>query len=305
MLCASSADFNLIIKDDCSPRQKEIQNIVDSFNESLNFEVIFYKNKTNLGYDKNLLDAFRITDSQYIFLLSDDDYVDGFYIDKLIKLLSIKEYKIYFTPYIEIDKVSRLNIRPYRLSRFQDVIYNSILFSGLIFDRKAVLSLNKDESFLSTCIYTQVYLASLIIFNEQKFGEAINGLLHLGGDGANYFGMNESAINKDLLQNRNCVTSNFKYQSLLLKVVDRISEDTHHSVRSTFRSEYNLRLLSYLLRARSLGLNNYKQLVECIQHSKLNVNWYVRMFMQLFSLLPGVISMKLLLLGHRFLKRSG
>jgi glycosyltransferase involved in cell wall biosynthesis len=305
ILHAPSLDFNLIVKDDCSPKQFEIEEIIDSYHDLVNFSVVFYKNEKNLGFDKNLLDAFRVTNSDYVFLLSDDDYIDGHYIEALIKLLSKREFKVYFTPYKVNTRVSRLNIRPYKLSRFQDIIYNSILFSGLIFERNAVLSLPKDELFLGDCIYTQVYLSSLIIYNEKMFGESINGLLYLGGDGENYFGMNESANNIDLLKNRDCVTSNIKYQSFLLKVVDKIAHDTHHSIRSAFEIEYRFRLISYLLRARCFGLISYNKLVRYVRFSKLNTNLIIKFFIVLIYLLPSTICHKLLAICILFFKKSG
>ena len=62
------------------------------------------------------------------------------------------------------------------------------LISGLIFERKTVLSLNIDSKFLSNCIYSQVYLASKIIYNQAEYGFAPKGLLYVGGDGENFFG---------------------------------------------------------------------------------------------------------------------
>ena len=100
---SSSFNFNLIIKDDCSPRWLEIQNVVEKYRSQLNFEIIFHKNKINLGYDKNLLDAFYIADSDYIFLLSDDDYVNGQYLGHLSDLLLVGEYRFYYVPYLNHD----------------------------------------------------------------------------------------------------------------------------------------------------------------------------------------------------------
>jgi glycosyltransferase involved in cell wall biosynthesis len=305
MLCSQPADFNLIIKDDCSPRQKEIQAIVERYKDKVNFDLSFHRNPSNLGYDKNLLDAFNITDSDYVFLLSDDDYIDGAYMGELSKSLSKRINKIYFTPYNHDGVLNRFNIKPYRLSEFHEVIYNSILFSGLIFDRLTVLSMIKDEEFLSNCIYTQVYLSSIIIYNEKKFGELTSKLLYLGGDGENFFGKNQSAINKDILQDRSRITSNLNYQVLLFKVVDKISDVTHPSVFKIFKKQYNLRLIGYLLKARISGLDNFKLVVNHIKKLNIHTDWRVRLSSKIILLFPEKICNAAHKLAVRLLRKSG
>lgn len=274
--CAETADFNLIIKDDCSPRQDEIQAIVESYLGQHKFDVIIHKNESNLGYDRNLLDAFNITDSEYVFLLSDDDFVDGKHISDLCQLLSMRQYKFYFTPYVDSGIVRRKDIHKYDLCKFHEVIYNSVLFSGLIYERRAVINLPKDELFLSNSIYSQVYLAALIIYNESAFGEAPDGLLHLGGDGENFFGKNEAATNREALRDRSGIASNLRYQRFLLAVVAKISEETNAAIENVFKDEYNRRLVSYLLRARASGLINFNALVDSIKESKIDIAWYVK-----------------------------
>jgi glycosyltransferase involved in cell wall biosynthesis len=305
LLSASSSEFNLIIKDDCSPRQSEIESIVESYAKKARFEIVLYKNKSNLGYDRNLLDAFAITESDYIFLLSDDDYINGARLIDLIKLLSRREYKIYFTPYQDRGGACRSGIRPYELARFDEVIYNSILFSGLIFYRKSVLRLPRDEGFLSSSIYTQVYLASVLIFNEKEFGYAPNDLLHLGGDGENFFGKNESAINGEGLRDRSCITSNLRYQMLLLAVVYKVGEATSMSVINIFMIEYNRRLISYLFRARSLGLIKFNMLVNAIEEAGINVAWYIKPLTRILPLVPSFLANTIVQYAVKILKRAG
>lgn len=305
LLSASSPHFNVIIKDDCSPRQMEIEEIVESYAKRANFEIILHKNKINLGYDENLLDAFCATDSDYVFLLSDDDFIDGARVIDLTNLLSSREHKIYFTPYTDGGIPRRSGLTPYAQARFHEVIYNSILFSGLIFDRESVLLLPKDKKFLSTSIYTQVYLASVLIYTEKRFGEAPNNLLFLGGDGENFFGKNESAVNCEILRDRSCITSNFKYQMLLIKVVNKIGEVTDTSTVKIFMTEYNRRLISYLLRARSSGLIGFNRLVEAVNASGISVAWYIGPITRVLPLIPAVLANSLVKTAVKIFRRAG
>lgn len=305
IVSAMPGDFNLIVKDDCSPKQCEIEKIVESYVGRAGFPIIFHKNKINLGYDGNLLDAFSITDSDYVFLLSDDDYIDGNHVPELINLLAMKRYKLYFSPYASKGLTFRCNTGSFKLGRFHEVIYNSILFSGLIFHRETVLSLPKDKLFLSKCIYSQVYLASVIAFHEKNYGEAPKKLLHLGGDGENFFGKNQSAINRETLQDRESIVSNIKYQKLLLAVVDKVAEATHPCVKNVFLKEYNRRLASYLLRARSSGLSGFNLLVAYIKTSRMRVAWYVVLTMRFLPVIPPFLAGAINKSATRIFRKAG
>jgi glycosyltransferase involved in cell wall biosynthesis len=301
----SSSNFNLIIKDDCSPRQLEIQNVVEKYRSQLDFEIIFHKNDINLGYDQNLLDAFYIADSDYVFLLSDDDYVMGEFLGALSDLLSAREYKLYYVPYLNNGVLCRKKINHYEISRFHEVIYNSILFSGLIFHRVSVLQLPLDRSFLSNCIYTQVYLASLLAFNEGKFGEAPSNLLYLGGDGENFFGKNESAVNKEVLQDRSAIVANLRYQVFLLKVVEKIAQNTDPCILKRFLHHYNIRLIGYMARARSGGLESYLSLIKEISISNIDLKWYSKLSLVFFILIPRKLSSYVYTVSVRRFRKSG
>jgi glycosyltransferase involved in cell wall biosynthesis len=290
LIKSDPGDYNLIIKDDCSPRQSEIEKVVESYANKVKFEIIFHKNITNLGYDRNLLDAFNIIDSDYIFLLSDDDYIDGEYLSCLCDLLSRREYKLYFTPYEHYGSRNRVKLNSFDLVRFHEVIYNSILFSGLIFCRGSVLRLVKDESFLSNCIYTQVYLAAVLVFNEKKFGEAPVNLLYLGGDGENYFGKNQSSSNQEQLRDRISITANLMYQKLLIEVVREISRVTSPLIFINFKKEYDKRFVAYLFRARTLGLSDFFALKNGIKKTNYKYTWIVNFFMFVLPMVPGFMA---------------
>lgn len=301
----SAGDFNLIIKDDCSPRGGGICEIVEVYKPQVKCEIVFHGNKENLGYDRNLLDAFSVSNAEYVFLLSDDDYIDGRCIVDLIDVLVRREYKVYFTPYTVGDKQNRKMINEFELNRFHEVIYNSILFSGLIFHRQSVLLLPKDAQFLSSCIYTQVYLASLIVFNEKSFGEAPANILYLGGDGENFFGKNQSAVNKDLLQDRSSVVADLRYQVFLLKVVEKIAEATDPFVLAVFKRQYNIRFIGYLFRVRRVSLDAYFMLIKEAKILEIKFNLLVKLLSVLIYLMPRVICDYIYKVAIKKLRKAG
>ena len=302
----TSSSFNLIVKDDCSPLQNEIRSIVECYRSKLNFDVQFYPNAVNLGYDRNLLDAFNVSSSDYVFLLSDDDYIDGNKLNELIQVLSEKAKKVYFTPYIENGKIRRTNINvAFELAKFSDFVYNSILFSGLILHRQTVLNLPKDLSFLSNCIYTQVYLTCVIIFHEEDFGFAPENLLYLGGDGENYFGKNSSAQNSRLLIDRNQILSDLNYQQFLLRVVHKVSIDTNALVYKSFLTEYKKRLVAYALRSRTVGLKGYISFLKGYASSEIVGGLFLSLVFIMLFFLPSFITKELYIFVKENFKKSG
>ena len=298
-------DCNIIIKDDASPCIPAISSVVAEYKEKIDLEVVMHVNDLNLGYDRNLLDAFYVTKSDYIFLLSDDDYLIGSKINDLITILKSKTYDFYFTPYADKDFIKRKKDAGFIFKNFANVIYNSILFSGLIFNRKKVLLLDKDKDFLSNCIYTQVYLAACIIFESESYGFAPEGLLILGGDGENYFGKNESAINSEILSDRMKITSNLNYQPFLINVVDEIACKTDNKIKILFMREYFKRLVSYSLRARAIGLSSYAQFFNAYMKSKIPFNIVFFISLILLFIVPKLLSKKINSFGLANFRKSG
>lgn len=273
---ALSGDFNLIIKDDCSPKNKEIVNIVEHYKSLLNFSVKVYSNPDNLGYDRNLIDAFKVVDSEYVFLLSDDDYLNGRELSSLLVFLDKCSEKVIFTPYTEDGAIKRYKKISDVTCQMHNVIYNSILFSGLIFHRSSVLDLTLDYEFLNNCIYSQVYIASIIIYHQKSVGFAPTGLLLLGGDGENFFGKNKSSKNSELISDRKSIFANLNYQKFLLNVVEKIAVDSSLQVSKQFIKEYDKRLLAYLIKARSQSIADYIAFIKVLyRHSRRPVHIFL------------------------------
>lgn len=307
----TSDRVRLVIKDDNSPLFADIELVCDKYRLLLGVELVLHRNKSNLGYDRNLLDAFNVADTEYVFLLSDDDYVKTAKLDSLLDIIEKREEKFYFTPYSiestgeECRVFSSQSIKNVQLSEFSSIIYNSILFSGLVYDRKSVLNLKLDASFLANCIYTQVYLAALIIFNNRSYGCLPTDVLFLGGDGVNFFGKNQSATNVELLSDRSKITSNLNYQPFLLAVIDKVSLATDSEIKKAFLSQYKIRLVSYGLRCRTLGVKCYLDFYLKYFRSKIPLFIFPTCMLFLIFFVPKRICRVVNEFGIKLLKKSG
>jgi glycosyltransferase involved in cell wall biosynthesis len=257
-----SDDIELIIKDDKSPRREEIKELINRYSVSIGLKVYYSGNDRNLGYDLNLLSSFNVSKAKYIMLLSDDDYILPEKLPLLVNSLEKTSHDVFISPYTLNGVLMRSYKIEYSLHNIPHIIYNSILFSGLVFKRQAVNSIAMNRDFLSNCIYIQVYLAVMLILKNKSYGVSPGGIVFVGGDGENFFGKNQSAIRSDQLSNRGQVESNFKYQQFLLAVVDEIADKSGLPVARYFRRQYSIRLISYAIRIRSTGFNVYLKFIK-------------------------------------------
>jgi abequosyltransferase len=107
----------LIIKDDQSPNFDEIEKIFNFYRNQIEIECELYRNNRNMGYDLNLWSSFWSFNSDYIFLLSDDDYIKTEFLSLLLDELTLKKYKFYFTPFIYNGVIGRHKIDMYDKKR--------------------------------------------------------------------------------------------------------------------------------------------------------------------------------------------
>jgi acyl carrier protein len=298
-------NISIVVKDDDSPNFPLIEKIFNKYKDTIEIPLALQKNETNLGYDSNLLEVFEKIESEYIFLLSDDDYVKVEKLNELTTMLKKREHNIYFTPHIDNEEEKRVVDPNYCLTRIADVIYNSVLFSGLIFNKNAVTSLRLDKDFLSQSIYSQVYLATMIVLKYEAYGAAPRGVLVVGGDGENFFGKNQSAINRDILTDRKQISSNLNYQQFLLRVVDRISLDSGYKISKYFWRSYSKRLIGYGFKVRALGLSEYKTFILSFFKIGVRKSSFISFLFVCLIFVPSKISRKIYRIGRTFLRNSG
>lgn len=280
----------LVIKDDGSPKFDEIQEIYNLYKANINIECILHRNEVNLGYDLNLWTSFWTFDSDYIFLLSDDDYINVKSLPLLMDQLSQRIYSVYFTPYYIDGNIGRFEIEKYNINNFSNNIYNSILFSGLIFKVDDVKSIPLEAKEIDNSIYSQVIISSILIYNDKGFGVAPSGILYVGGDGENYFGKNPKAIEKEKLADRTTTIANLHYQKFLLNSVRKVSEYTSSEIHVQFLKVYKFRLIGYLIKVRSMGIGVYVKFIKDFRksHAKSYFPHCLLLFILIFC--PAFIS---------------
>lgn len=66
-------DLDIVISENCSPKQAETRAVVEKYQKSHPYEVFYYENERNLGYDKNIRAVVAHATGRFCVFFSDDD----------------------------------------------------------------------------------------------------------------------------------------------------------------------------------------------------------------------------------------
>ena len=273
----------VVVYEDCSPNQAKIEKICSEFQDILSIPLVYCPGSTNVGYDRNLLRAFD-TDSDFTLLLSDDDFVDPVFFESFIERLKNFTGDVLISSFSKRGEIYR-SAGHYFGGYSQHVLYDSVLFSGLVF-RNSVISLDQDElSLLGTSIYTQVYLVSK--FWRADSGYFTSPFIVAGEDGENYFGKSESSQEQTILSDRSHHDSNLAYQERFQKISLLGINRYHPSLEKAFLHSYSLRLISHFFRVKLNNPSNFWDSFSKLSSRDLNFYKYVYPLVFLIGILPS------------------
>jgi len=245
----ASVDLEIIVVDDCSPLQDNISKIIESLDNST---IKFYPLDANVGYDLNLLNCAKYASKEYLLFLSDDDTLNSSVFLEFFEALTLTSASIATTAYLGLDSSSpsrhygKIMFKsPSNAKQLTSLIYNFILFSGIVVKRQALLSLlplNVDG-----LVYSQLVWSSLLAIRDGYYSFP-QPLIVPHGDGVIGFGTNSAHDSDSLLANRNMLLSPISYHRKLFASISYLSSESclprlkyFFSLEYTFRSYYLLK----------------------------------------------------------------
>ena len=83
-----SDEIEVVICEDCSPRQQEIRDVVKLFDKKQPFPVLYYENEKNIGYDGTFSEVTRRANGEWIIYMGDDDEFVPEALDKMMFFLA-------------------------------------------------------------------------------------------------------------------------------------------------------------------------------------------------------------------------
>lgn len=140
--------------------------------------IFYYKNKINIGYDRNIDKIFKVARGKYVWLLADDDFLERNAISKVINvLIKYKNLRLLQLNFISIDRktkniISKVIINQNLLCENAEIFlknskgrYGQV--SSLIFERKTYIKANIKEYFGTN--YIHVYAALKVLLTGQSY----------------------------------------------------------------------------------------------------------------------------------------
>lgn len=305
-------DIEILVSEDKSPLSEEIERLVEKIASKSKYHIRFTSNEVNLGYDMNLGSIIQRSNGQYVFLMSDDDAVTKGFIDRVIPFLKKNnKYGVVYAPFIHADSKKKDRVRgkkDYSISSGEKsaakYIYDSILFSGLIFNKDFVK--DYDSSRFKNHNYYQVYLFLQMLFKHGAYYFSYPSVLCIG-DGENAYGLSESSKDDSvfaseernaILANRKSVKSDLEFNKTLFKVIKMFDQDEGTHIFKKFERQYSLHSISGLTLARKEGTEYFKEYWNIL--NGLDIHLYpITKIYYILLLVFGAKGTTLLLSGFR------
>lgn len=304
-------DIEIIVSEDCSPLSKEIDEHVEALAKEIPYELKFMPNEHNLGYDRNLGAIIKKSRGEYVFLMSDDDALYPGFLDILIPFIKQqkeRDYGVIYAPFVYSDtrRKERNHNKDFVIDKGEDnackYIYDSILFSGLIFKKEHVEKLDA-EDFLNMNFY-QVYMFLKMIYHYGGYYFAKPSVLCVG-DGENAYGKSESSGGNALIADRSSVLSNVEFCRTLIMVIKRFDKEEGTQVFKSFEAQYSFRSYTLLSMARSVSRAFFKDFWRRLNALDMNLRPIAKVYYYMLLILGSRISNGLTYYAKRWAKNDG
>jgi len=256
-------DIEILISEDKSPLSLEIKTRVERLANTSKYNIRFTTNEKNLGYDMNLGAIIKKSRGDFIFFMSDDDMVARNSLDEIVEFIKKgKDVGVMYAPFRYAGTKKKDRVRgenhfiPFGENSAQKLIYDSILFSGLIFKKEYIEKY--DSSRFKNINYFQVYIFLQMLLHHGGYYFSRPSVICIG-DGENAYGVSESSGGNKILANRKSVKSNLEFNKTLIKAIRMFDKDEHTNVLKSFSKQYSLHSYSGLSIARREGVTYYNE----------------------------------------------
>ena len=302
-------DIEILVSEDQSPLSVEIKEMVEDLATKIEYELRFETNEVNLGYDMNLGAIIKKSKGKYVMLMSDDDAVREGCLDEVIEFIKENDsYGVLYSPFIHDDSGRKdrnrgdenFAIYPGE-ENAANYLYDSILFSGLIFKRENVAKY--DSSRFKNINYFQVYMFLRSIYEFGGYYFANPSVLCIE-DGENAYGISESSGGNAILANRKNVKSILEFNKTLIKTIKMFDEDVGANVIKSFEKQYSLHSYSGLSIARASGRKFFKEYWKILKNLDIKIYPIARCYYIFLWIFGKKLSDKLLRPFSKRLRRE-
>lgn len=301
-------DIEIIVSEDCSPLSNEIGVMVNNLAKDSQYILRFMPNEHNLGYDRNLGAIIKKSKGEYVFYMSDDDALYEGFLDILIPFVKQKQnkgYGVIYAPFVKNNRKDRNYSCEMVIEKGEKNaakhIYDSILFSGLIFKKSYVEDF--DASRFLNMNYFQVYMFLKMIYHYGGYYFAHPSVWCVE-DGENAYGLSESSGGNALLADRNSIISNLEFNKTLFKVIMLFDEEEGTQVFHSFEKQYSIHIYSAMSLARKNGKAYYDEFWKKLNSLDIHLYPITKVYYYLLLILGSTLTDYLTGFARKLLKHN-
>lgn len=172
----TSKDIEIVIAEDKSPKRDEIRHEVEHFSESTVYDIKYFENETNLGFDGNLRNLISKASGRYVLFMGDDDIFVPCALDQYIRFLNENSDKKYILrSYLvrhENGQIEHFRYLPETTVLNSDaasvawLFKRSVTLCGYTIDREEALKYSTSD--LDGTLLYQVYLMSQVCLRHES-----------------------------------------------------------------------------------------------------------------------------------------
>ncbi len=286
-------EIELVICEDCSPRQQEIRKVVERFRAQQQYPVFYFENKKNLGYDGTLCELVKHANGTWLVFMGDDDeFVPGAF-DKVLSFLDQHSELGYVmkSHYLIYDDQKKERFRYFRETEFFEpgidayieLFRKSVYIAGFVIRREyaAPYLTNRFDGTMLMQLYllAEVVLRYPSAYFDEPFTQQYASHEHNVGDVMFDREKNKFVPRQPTLD----ISLNF------LKSFSRITEyiDKTHQINSTARIRKDMSKYFYpsLAVHRDAGLRFFFNYVRELNKLGFNSSFYYYVYVILLALL--------------------
>ncbi|MCL4546616.1 MAG: glycosyltransferase [Deltaproteobacteria bacterium] len=275
----------IVICEDCSPKRNEINEAVKDFILNTKYEVKYYENEINIGYDKNLKELILKANGDFIVFMGDDDEFMPEALDKLIDFLEnnknlgyvLKSHRFIFKNG-NIEKFRYYNgnkfFKPCE-ETYIELFRKSVFISGFTINRNYIKDLLVNY-FDGTLLFQLYLLAEVALKYECAYFDTF--LTQAMEEGVPFFGNSESE--KELYTPGTITVENsLNFLKGFFKITNYI--DKKYNMNSTKRIKIDMSKYFYpsLAIQREKGLKEFLRYVKGLNGMGFNITIYYYIYL--------------------------
>jgi len=282
-------NIEIVICEDCSPKRVEIREKVNEFKSQTKYEVNYYENEKNLGYDRNLRELIKKSSGNFIVFMGDDDVFVPKALDKLIDFLEknnnlgyvlkshqyiYRDGKVEKFRYYDGDKFFKAGEESYI-----ELFRKSVFISGFTINRNYIQNLLIDD-FNGTLLFQLYLLAEVTLNYDSAYFDTI--LTEGKEEGIPFFGSSESE--KDLYTPGTITIENsINFLKGFFKITEFI--DKKYNLNSTQKIKMDMSKYFYpnLAIQRNKGIKEFLRYVK--ELNKLGFNCTIYYYVYVIALI--------------------